>query len=218
MQTVAREGHDLRAVAQHHARLRLFLLSCQLAGVRQHEVPAVGAPPTPAQPPAVPGKGAAPTAVAAVGGGGGGGKKKLGGLKLAVGSQMDTGEWTSHGQFLKKDKAGTEIPNGLQQIKADDLVKVIWPGGARCRMARWAQQPHGRCLSQAQLFAWGVKGQCWAVVLVVLCWVTFVSGSPQAAADPGCLCMCRGCLRSRSWAAAALAACGWPSGGASRWH
>jgi hypothetical protein len=52
------------------------------------------------------------------------GKKKLGGLKLAVGSQMDTGEWTSHGQFLKKDKGGTEIPNGLQQIKADDLVKV----------------------------------------------------------------------------------------------
>ncbi|KAI8469821.1 MAG: kinase-like domain-containing protein [Monoraphidium minutum] len=37
---------------------------------------------------------------------------------------MDTGEWTSHGQFLKKDKATTEIPNGLQQIKADDLIKV----------------------------------------------------------------------------------------------
>ena len=63
------------------------------------------------------------------------GKKKLGGLKLAVGSQMDKGEWTSQGQFLKKDKPGPEIPNGLQQIKADDLVKVRRSGGGGCRAA-----------------------------------------------------------------------------------
>jgi hypothetical protein len=56
-------------------------------------------------------------------------KKKLGGLKLAVGSQMDTGEWTSHGQFLKRDKPGTQIPGGLQQIKVEDLVKVGSPQG-----------------------------------------------------------------------------------------
>ena len=81
-------------------------------------------------------------ATAGAGGGGGGGKKKLGGLKLAVGSQMDTGEWKSNGTFIKKDKPGTEIPNGLQQIKADDLVKVgsclpgrACAGGRVCTLA-----------------------------------------------------------------------------------
>lgn len=60
-----------------------------------------------------------------------GAPKQLGALKLAVGSQMDAGEWRSNGQFIKKERAGTEIPNGLQQIKADDLVKArLWKGGA----------------------------------------------------------------------------------------
>lgn len=55
---------------------------------------------------------------------------------------MDTGEWTSHGQFLKKDKAGTEIPNGLQQIKVEDLVKVgQGRGERRSAGALLAEQP-----------------------------------------------------------------------------
>jgi len=87
-----------------------------VADERLHQAAAAAAPP--------------PPQAAAIGkaGGAAGGKKKLGGLKLAVGSQMDTGEWTSHGQFLKRDKPGTEIPTGLQQIKVDDLIKVCFVG------------------------------------------------------------------------------------------
>jgi hypothetical protein len=48
-----------------------------------------------------------------------------GGLKLTVGSNMETGEWKTGGVWLKKDKAEQEaVPSNLQIISADDLVKV----------------------------------------------------------------------------------------------
>lgn len=50
--------------------------------------------------------------------------KKLGGLQLAVGSQMETGEWKSNGTWLKKEKQDSEVPSNLQVIAADDLIKV----------------------------------------------------------------------------------------------
>jgi hypothetical protein len=55
------------------------------------------------------------------------------GLCLAVGSQLDAGEWTSRGAFVKRDKAAAraEAPSALQQIRPDDLVKVRG-GGAFC--------------------------------------------------------------------------------------
>lgn len=93
---------------------------------RQQQEEAAAAAAASAAPPAPPAAAGAKAAAAAAAAGG---KKKPGGLKLAVGSQIDHGEWTSHGQFLKKEKAGTEIPNGLQQIKVDDLIKVRGCGG-----------------------------------------------------------------------------------------
>eukprot|EP00877_Chromochloris_zofingiensis_P012267 jgi/Chrzof1/7294/Cz02g18050.t1 len=50
--------------------------------------------------------------------------KKQVGLQLAVGSHMEQGEWTSNGLWLKKDKSRDAIPTNLQQIPAEDLVKV----------------------------------------------------------------------------------------------
>jgi hypothetical protein len=48
-----------------------------------------------------------------------------GGLKLTVGSNLETGEWKTGGVWLKKDKAEHEaVPSNLQIISADDLVKV----------------------------------------------------------------------------------------------
>jgi hypothetical protein len=59
-----------------------------------------------------------------IGGGGGG----LGlGLNLVLGSQCVVGEWTSHGWCeVSHDAAGGEvvIPQGLQTILPDDIVKV----------------------------------------------------------------------------------------------
>jgi hypothetical protein len=54
------------------------------------------------------------------------GKPALGGgLKLTVGSNLETGEWKTGGVWLKKDKAEHEaVPSNLQIISADDLVKV----------------------------------------------------------------------------------------------
>jgi hypothetical protein len=46
------------------------------------------------------------------------------GLQLAVGSQMQTGEWKSNGVWVKKDKQAQAVPSNLQVIPADDLVKV----------------------------------------------------------------------------------------------
>jgi hypothetical protein len=54
-----------------------------------------------------------------------------GGLKLTVGSNLETGEWKTGGVW-KKDKAEHEaVPSNLQIISADDLVKVH---------ASWLQQ------------------------------------------------------------------------------
>lgn len=51
--------------------------------------------------------------------------KPLGmGLKLTVGSTMETGEWKSGGLWLKKDKEKNEVPSNLQVIAPEDLVKV----------------------------------------------------------------------------------------------
>jgi hypothetical protein len=48
-----------------------------------------------------------------------------GGLKLTVGSNLETGEWKTGGVWLKKDKAEHEaVPSNLQIMSADDLVKV----------------------------------------------------------------------------------------------
>jgi hypothetical protein len=51
----------------------------------------------------------------------------LGGpLSLTVGSQMETGEWKTNGEWVKKDKAAEEkVPSNLQVISADDLIKVM---------------------------------------------------------------------------------------------
>lgn len=51
-------------------------------------------------------------------------KPALGGLKLAVGSQMPTGEWKSNGVWIKKENNDDEAPSNLQVIAADDLIKV----------------------------------------------------------------------------------------------
>ncbi|WIA10613.1 hypothetical protein OEZ85_010795 [Tetradesmus obliquus] len=49
----------------------------------------------------------------------------VGGLKLTVGSNLETGEWKTGGVWLQKDKAEHEaVPSNLQIISADDLVKV----------------------------------------------------------------------------------------------
>lgn len=46
------------------------------------------------------------------------------GLQLAVGSHMETGEWKSNGVWVKKEKQEQAVPNNLQVIPAEDLVKV----------------------------------------------------------------------------------------------
>lgn len=43
---------------------------------------------------------------------------------MAIGSQMQTGEWKSNGVWVKKDKQAQAVPSNLQVIPADDLVKV----------------------------------------------------------------------------------------------
>ncbi|GBF93918.1 hypothetical protein Rsub_06167 [Raphidocelis subcapitata] len=127
----------------------------------------VGAPPVAAAaavPVAAAPAGGAAAAAKAAAAPGAGPKKKLGGLKLAVGSQMDTGEWTSHGQFLKRDKPGTQIPGGLQQIKVEDLIKVKELGRG-CFGSVWLAKWRGvevalkEMLHQASCAAAGAEGK-----------------------------------------------------------
>lgn len=84
----------------------------------------------------------APAAAAAAGGGPGGGpgfkKPALGGLglQLQVGSNLPQGEWATNGVWKATDANEGLIPPHLQQIHADDLVKVsIRLAGAPCCMA-----------------------------------------------------------------------------------
>jgi hypothetical protein len=91
---------------------------------------------------AAPAPAAVPAAAAAGGGPGGGpGFKKpaLGGLglQLQVGSSLPQGEWATNGVWKATDANEGLIPPHLQQIHADDLVKVsIRPAWAPCCIAR----------------------------------------------------------------------------------
>jgi hypothetical protein len=113
-----------------------------------------------------------------------------GGLKLAVGSCMETGDWKSNGVWVKKDRAAEQaVPSNLQVIPADDLVKVgVWVAAGT--------QEQARARSAARLY-----------------------DERHSRTQPHSTHATHTCAhRSRSSGAAALAACGWPSGAAWRWR